>query len=107
MITTVPALSSAQLALVAEAFKLRGDPRRLRIVIYCLTEPRSVSDIALTLDLSQTLVSHHLRLLRSARLLRAERQSRHVFYQVADRHVSHMIADIAEHVQEDHDPAQE
>lgn len=102
MITEIPSLSSGKLALVAEAFRLLGDPTRLRIVIYCLNEPKSVGDIAETLDLSQTLVSHHLRLLRGARLVRAERQSRHVYYRISDSHVSHMILDMAEHVMEEH-----
>ncbi|WP_435171588.1 ArsR/SmtB family transcription factor [Falsirhodobacter sp. 1013] len=101
MTTAVPALTHDQLSLVSEAFKLLGDPTRLRIVIYCLDGPKSVGDIAGTLNLSQTLVSHHLRLLRSARLLRAERQSRHVYYQIADHHISHMIADLTEHVMEE------
>ncbi|RGP37999.1 ArsR family transcriptional regulator [Pseudotabrizicola alkalilacus] len=92
-----------QLSLVAEAFKLLGDPTRLRIVMHCLDGPKSVGDIAQNLDLSQTLVSHHLRLLRSARLLRAERQSRHIFYHISDHHISHMILDLAEHVIEEND----
>lgn len=102
MTVEIPPLSSGKLALVAEAFRLLGDPTRLRIVICCLDTPRSVGDIAQTLELSQTLVSHHLRLLRGARLVRAERQSRHVFYRISDNHVSHMILDMAEHVLEEH-----
>ncbi|WP_233517049.1 ArsR/SmtB family transcription factor [Pseudotabrizicola alkalilacus] len=103
MTATVPALTPDQLSLVAEAFKLLGDPTRLRIVMHCLDGPKSVGDIAQNLDLSQTLVSHHLRLLRSARLLRAERQSRHIFYHISDHHISHMILDLAEHVIEEND----
>ncbi|MDO9638374.1 MAG: metalloregulator ArsR/SmtB family transcription factor [Pseudotabrizicola sp.] len=101
MTVTVPPLTPTQLALVAEAFKLLGDPTRLRIVMHCLNGPKSVGDIAGALELSQTLVSHHLRLLRTARLLRAERQSRHIFYHISDHHISHMIMDLAEHVIEE------
>lgn len=96
-----PALSSAQIATLAETFRLLGDPSRLRILLSCLDEPRSVGDIAARLDLSQTLVSHHLRLLRGARLVRGERRSRQVFYVAADRHVSDVLTDMAAHVIED------
>lgn len=51
---------------------------------------------------SQTLVSHHLRLLRGARLVRSERQAKKVFYEVADEHVSTMLVDMLSHIDEDH-----
>jgi DNA-binding transcriptional ArsR family regulator len=106
--TTVPALTPDQLSLLADAFRLLGDPTRLRIVMHCMDGPRSVGAIAEDLGLSQPLVSHHLRLLRTARLLRAVRQSRHVFYAISDHHISHMIADLAAHVaEEDHDATPE
>lgn len=96
------ALSPGQLVLLAETFRLLGDPTRLRILMFCLSQPRSVGDIAESLGLSQTLVSHHLRLLRSARLMRGVRQSRQVFYEVADSHVSDVLTDMASHIKEDH-----
>ena len=96
------ALSTGQLVLLAETFRLLGDPTRLRILMYCLNQPRAVGDIAGSLGLSQTLVSHHLRLLRGARLMRGVRQSRQIFYEVADSHVSHVLTDMASHIQEDH-----
>lgn len=97
------ALSSGQIGLLAETFKLLGDPTRLRILMFCLAAPRSVGDIAESLGLSQTLVSHHLRLMRGARLMRGERQSRQIFYEVADHHVSDVLIDMAHHLAEDHD----
>ena len=48
-------------------------------------------------------MSHHLRLLRAARLLHAERQGRQVFYQVTDDHVRRMLGNMVDHVAEDHD----
>ena len=61
-----------------------------------------MGDIAKSLNLSQTLVSHHLRLLRGARLVRSERQAKKVFYEVADEHVSTMLVDMLSHIDEDH-----
>lgn len=95
--------SQHDIAILAETFRLLGDPTRLRIMFHCLDAPKSVGDIAASLELSQTLVSHHLRLLRGARLVRAERQARQVFYQLSDRHVSDMLRDMARHIGEDHD----
>ena len=60
-----------------------------------------MGDIADSLDLSQSLVSHHLRLLRGARLVRGERQSKHIFYGIADQHVSQVLQDMASHISED------
>ncbi len=97
-------LSQARIAALAETFRLLGDPSRLRILLACLDEPRSVGDIAARLGLSQTLVSHHLRLLRGARLVRGERRSRQVFYVAADQHVSDVLNDMAAHVAEAANP---
>jgi ArsR family transcriptional regulator, lead/cadmium/zinc/bismuth-responsive transcriptional repressor len=85
---------------VADLFRLLGDPTRLRIVLACANEPRAVGVIAGALGLSQSLVSHHLRLLRAARVVRAERAGKQVFYVAADRHISGMLADMLEHVAE-------
>ena len=95
-------LTSQEVSALAEIFRLLGDPTRLRILLFCLSGPKSVGDIAETLELSQTLVSHHLRLLRGARLMRGDRRSRQIFYQLADAHVSDMLIDMASHIDEDH-----
>ena len=58
---------------VADTFKLMGDPSRLAILMLCLHGPVPVGEIALKLSLSPSLVSHHLRLLKGARLVRADR----------------------------------
>ena len=101
--TDRPGLTLHNATILAETFRLLGDPTRLRILFFCLDGPRSVGDIAESLDLSQTLVSHHLRLLRGARLVRGERRSRQVFYSLADHHVSGMLIDMASHIDEDQD----
>src|SRR5690606_34941727 len=92
------------IGILAETFRLLGDPTRLRILFFCLHGAKSVGDIADSLGLSQTLVSHHLRLLRGARLVRSERQARHVFYELSDHHVRDMLLDMATHVEEEHKP---
>ncbi|KAB2684385.1 ArsR/SmtB family transcription factor [Brucella tritici] len=95
-------LSQHELAVLAETFRLLGDPSRLKILLSCLAGPISVGDIAEQLELSVTLVSHHLRLLRGARLVKGERQGKHIFYAIADQHVSQVLQDMATHIAEDH-----
>lgn len=85
---------------LADLFHLLGDPTRLRIVLACLARPTAVGEIAAALALSSSLVSHHLRLLRAARIVKAERQGKQVFYAAADAHISTLLATMFEHVAE-------
>lgn len=85
---------------VAELFRLLGEPSRLRIVLACLDGPRGVGDIAEAAGLSQSLASHHLRLLRTARVLRAERSGRHVRYMLDDDHVRDAVRIMVAHAVE-------
>jgi DNA-binding transcriptional ArsR family regulator len=91
------------IALIAETYKLMGDPTRLRILLTCLEGPIAVGDIAKTTGASQSLVSHHLRLLRAARLVRGTRQNKQVFYEAADDHIARILADMTAHAMEDHE----
>lgn len=85
---------------LADLFHLLGDPTRLRIVLCCLPAPIAVGDIAAALELSSSLVSHHLRLLRAARIVKAERQGKQVFYSAADAHITGVLGDMLEHIAE-------
>jgi DNA-binding transcriptional ArsR family regulator len=85
---------------LAELFRIVGEVSRLKIVLACLEEARCVSDIAARTHLSQSLVSHHLRLLRAGRILRAERHGKQVFYAPADEHVRCVLSDMVAHVVE-------
>ncbi|PCE27878.1 transcriptional regulator [Paraburkholderia acidicola] len=96
----LPAVVDDRVVPIADLFRLLGDPTRLRIVLVCVDEQRAVGAIADVLGLSSSLVSHHLRLLRAARIVRAERQGKQVFYRAADSHISNMLADMLEHVAE-------
>ena len=94
------AVAEDRAAELADLFRLLGDASRLRIVLSCLDAPISVTEIANRLELSGSLVSHHLRLLRAARILRAERQGKNVFYAAADDHIRCVILDMLEHTAE-------
>jgi len=86
---------------LAETFRLLGDANRLSIVLSCLYEPVGVGVLAEKLGLSQSLVSHHLRLLRAARLVRGERDGKFVRYVAADDHVREMLKNMTAHIGED------
>ena len=97
--------SDSQITVIAETYRLLGDPTRLRVLLACLGEPIAVGDIAKTVIASPSLVSHHLRLLRAARLVRGTRRNKQVFYETADDHIAHMLADMIEHAMEEDDEA--
>ena len=85
---------------LAETFRLIGDPNRLKIVLACMDGPVCVGDIAEKTGISVSLTSHHLRLLRATRMLRAERQGKHVFYVAQDAHVTCLLRDMIAHLAE-------
>ncbi len=94
------ASTQKQITTLAEVFHLMGDPSRLSMLLFVLDGPRAVAEIAAATGLSASLVSHHLRLLRAGRLVRAERRGKQVFYAVDDAHIRSVLTDMAEHVAE-------
>ncbi len=97
-------LETDQATELAELFRLLGEPNRLGIVASCLERPLNVGEITARLSISQSLVSHHLRLLRAARLLKAGKQGKQVFYSIPDCHVREMLTNMIEHLIEPHEP---
>ena len=83
---------------LAEIFRVLGDPNRLRIAVICLGGPLCVTDIAECVGLSAALVSHHLRLLKAARFVKAKRRGKQVFYGTLDDRVRCVIQDMVGHV---------
>jgi len=83
---------------LAETFGLLSDPTRLSIVISCMDRVRSAGEMADSLGLSPSLTSHHLRLLRSARILKSERRGKHVFYTMADSCVHSVLTIMIDHL---------
>jgi ArsR family transcriptional regulator, lead/cadmium/zinc/bismuth-responsive transcriptional repressor len=91
-------LKPDETAQLAETFGLLADPTRLGIVVACMGDEISTGAIAERLDLSPSLVSHHLRLLKAARMLRAERRGKQVFYTLADACVRDVLATMSRHL---------
>ena len=85
---------------LSELLKMLGDVSRLKILVVCLKEPTCVTDIVAQVGLSQSLVSHHLRLLRATRLLKTQKKGRQTFYALADEHIRCILVDLIDHVVE-------
>ena len=88
---------------LADLFGLLGDQTRLQIVLCCLVLPFSVTYIEKKLNISKSLNSHHLRLLRAARVVSGERQGKQIFCTVNDHHIRTMVSNLLEHIAEPHD----
>jgi len=85
---------------LAETFKMLGDPTRVRVLNALAQEELCVCDLASLLGSSESAVSHQLRLLRSARLVRTRRSGRLIFYTLDDDHIRQLFALGLEHVTE-------
>jgi ArsR family transcriptional regulator len=99
-------LDDRSAASLAETFKILGDPTRVRILDALAREETPVCDLAEVLGLSQSAVSHQLRLLRSMRLVRSRRDGRHIYYVVDDDHIARLFKQGLEHVQERREPGE-
>lgn len=93
-------LDMASLAALAETFRMLGDVTRVRILDTLSRGERCVQDIARTLSLTESAVSHQLRLLRGLRLVRPRRAGRQMFYSLDDDHIVRLFEQGMEHVQE-------
>ncbi|TXH38869.1 MAG: ArsR family transcriptional regulator [Rhodospirillaceae bacterium] len=103
----IPKLNDDQIAEVAEILRLLGEASRLRILLACLAEPASVGELALRVGIPRSLVSHHLRILRASRLLRATRNGKQMIYSPIDDRVRCIVTDLAAHVLEVPDEQEE
>lgn len=85
---------------LAELFKVFGDSTRIRILYALFEAELCVGDMAQLLGLSQTAVSHQLRVLKTNKLVRCRREGKSIFYSLADDHVHRIINQGLEHVGE-------
>ena len=85
---------------LADLFKTLGDPTRIKILsLLTKTEEMRVYDIADSLTMGQSAISHQLRVLRSARLVKFRRDGKEVLYPIDDDHVMKLLGQGLEHVQ--------
>ncbi|MDE6881746.1 MAG: metalloregulator ArsR/SmtB family transcription factor [Lachnospiraceae bacterium] len=85
---------------LAELFKVFGDSTRIKILYSMFENELCVNDIARLLNLSQSSVSHQLRILKTSKLVKFRREGKSIFYSLDDEHVRSIISMGMEHVEE-------
>lgn len=86
---------------LAELFKVFGDSTRIRILFVLFEAEVCVCDLAEALNMTQSAVSHQLKVLKQAKLVKNRREGKSIFYSLADDHVRAIIAQGMDHVEED------
>lgn len=91
-------LSEDQLSSLSETFRIFSDDTRLKIIFALLKSELSVNDIAAALDMSQSSISHQLRTLKNAKLVKAVRDGKSIIYSLDDNHVRLIIDQAIAHI---------
>ena len=89
-----------QLYDLAELFKIFGDSTRVKILYALLESELCVCDIAKLMEVTQSAVSHQLRVLKNSKLVKFRREGKTVFYSLADDHVVRILSQGMEHLEE-------
>ena len=85
---------------LAELFKVFGDSTRIRILFVLFEAEVCVCDLAQALQMIQSAVSHQLKILKQAKLVKNRREGKSIFYSLADAHVRAIIGQGLEHIEE-------
>ena len=86
---------------LAELFKVFGDSTRMRILFVLFEAEVCVCDLAEALNMTQSAISHQLRILKQNKLVKSRREGKSVFYSLADDHVRTIVDQGREHIEED------
>lgn len=85
---------------LAELFKVFGDSTRIRMLFVLFEAEMCVCDLAQALNMTQSAISHQLKVLKQSKLVSSRREGKQVFYSLADGHVRTIIAQGMEHIEE-------
>jgi ArsR family transcriptional regulator, zinc-responsive transcriptional repressor len=96
----VAAVSTDAYAAAGELLRALASPLRIGIVTELAAGPRCVHELVETLRAPQPLISQHLRVLRSAGVVRGARRGREIAYSLTDEHIAHIVADAVTHARE-------
>ncbi|HIR76242.1 MAG TPA: winged helix-turn-helix transcriptional regulator [Candidatus Choladousia intestinipullorum] len=86
---------------LAELFKVFGDSTRIRILFVLFEAEVCVCDLAKALNMTQSAISHQLKILKQNKLVKSRRQGKSIFYSLADDHVRTIIDQGREHIEEE------
>ncbi|MCR2044228.1 metalloregulator ArsR/SmtB family transcription factor [Anaerosalibacter massiliensis] len=91
-------IEEQKIKLLSEIFKALSDPTRLKIIYVLSKSPLCVCDIAQLLDMTQSAISHHLRMLRNLNLVKFRKEGKMVIYSLDDHHVLELFSQGLDHV---------
>ena len=91
-------LTENEASRLADFFKALGDPTRIKLLYLLVQREHCVIEIAESLGTSVSAISHQLRLLREARLVKRRREGKHFFYSLDDEHVQRLLQQGIEHI---------
>nr|WP_232016703.1 metalloregulator ArsR/SmtB family transcription factor [Gordonia insulae] len=101
-VTTRPDVAGlVECTAASELLRALASPTRIAIVLLLRERPSCVHEIVGTLELSQPLVSQHLRVLKDAGVVRGQRNGREIMYELVDDHLAHIVTDALTHAMED------
>ncbi|ADG81325.1 ArsR family transcriptional regulator [Thermincola ferriacetica] len=83
---------------LAETFKVLGDPTRVQIIHALAQKELCVCDLAALLGMSQSAISHQLRILRNLRLVKYRKEGKIVYYSIDDQHIINLFTEGLEHI---------
>ena len=86
---------------LAELFKVFGDSTRIRILYDLMQGERNVTEITEDLEMNQSAISHQLKILKMAKLIKVRREGKTMVYSLADEHVKTILAMGKEHIEEE------
>ena len=85
---------------LAELFKVLGDQTRIKIIFILFKEEMCVCDIAELVGMTQSAISHQLRLLKQSKLVKFRREGKTIFYSLDDEHIEQIVKKGSEHIEE-------
>lgn len=86
---------------LADFFKVFGDSTRIKILYVLLCSEMCVCDLAQTLKMTQSAISHQLRILKQMELVKNRREGKTIFYYLADHHIKDILSQGMEHIEEE------
>lgn len=87
-------------AKLSDFIKVLGDGTRIKIIWILEENEMCVNDLAVALDMSQSAVSHQLKTLKTANVVKSKREGKNIFYSLSDDHVKDIFLKTLEHIQE-------
>ena len=85
---------------LSELFKIFGDPTRLKIINILLNEEKCVNEISNILNISQSAISHQLKILKTSKLVKYTKKGKEVYYSLFDNRVQKIFELVGEHINE-------